>query len=112
MTDTYERRCAITGEKVLPTLEAAHIRAVSKEGQHSIDNGLLLRRDVHRLFDLGYATVTPDYRYRVSGRLRDDFDNGEYYRSFDGREIWLPDRVDDRPAREALEWHTDTVFRA
>ncbi len=79
ITDTYQRRCAVTGEKALPVLEAAHIRPVSEGGTHRIDNGLLLRSDVHALFDRGYVTVTPDYRFRVSRRLREDFDDGEHY---------------------------------
>jgi putative restriction endonuclease len=112
VTETYERHCAITGEKILPVLQAAHIRPVTAEGQHRIDNGLLLRSDVHTLFDKGYVTVTPDYRFHVSPRLRTDFDNGEYYMSFDGCEVWVPRSPSDRPARDALEWHADTVFRA
>jgi putative restriction endonuclease len=111
VTETYERHCAITGEKILPVLQAAHIRPVSADGQHRIDNGLLFRSDVHTLFDKGYVTVTPDYHFRVSHQLRDDFHNGEYYFSYDHREIWLPPTRSDRPAREALEWHADTLFR-
>lgn len=111
VTDTYLRRCAVTREKVLPVLEAAHIRPVSEGGLHRIDNGLLLRSDVHALFDRGYVTVTPDYRFRVSRRLKDDFDNGEYYRQFQGAELWLPRHAEDRPGREFLEWHGDIVFR-
>lgn len=111
ITETYERHCAITGERILPVLQAAHIRPVSADGQHRIDNGLLFRSDVHTLFDKGYVSVTSDYRFRVSRHLLEDFHNGEYYRSFDGREIWLPSSPADRPARDALEWHADTVFR-
>lgn len=112
ITDTYERHCAVTGEKALPALDAAHIRDVAEGGQHLVENGLLLRSDVHRLFDAGYVTVTPGYRFRVSRRLRDDFDNGEPYFPFDGQEIWLPGRVEERPGREFLEWHGDVRFRA
>jgi len=57
VTDIYQRRCAVTGEKALPVLEAAHIRPVSEGGLHRIDNGLLLRSDVHTLFDRGYVEV-------------------------------------------------------
>lgn len=53
VTETYERRCAVTGEKVLPVLEAAHIHPVAADGVHRIDNGLLLRSDLHTLFDKG-----------------------------------------------------------
>ncbi len=110
ITDTYRRRCAVTGEKVLPVLEAAHIRPVAAGGAHRIDNGLLLRSDVHTLFDRGYVTVTPDYRFRVSSRLRKDFDNGEHYYRYDRRELWVPENLFDRPNKEFLEWHADTVF--
>jgi putative restriction endonuclease len=101
----------VTGERALPTLDAAHIRGVAAGGQHRIDNGLLLRTDIHRLFDSGYVTVTPDHRFRVSRRLKSDFDNGEPYYPLDGREIWVPPSVGARPSREFLEWHAESVFR-
>lgn len=56
--DTYERRCAITSERTLPVLEAAHIRDYADVQQHSINNGILFRSDIHKLFDGGYVTVT------------------------------------------------------
>ena len=110
VTDVYQRRCAVTGEKALPVLEAAHIKPVSSKGEHSIQNGLLLRSDVHTLFDRGYVTVTPDLQFRVSRRLKQDFDNGEHYFKLNGHQIWVPPRVVERPSREALEWHADAVF--
>jgi putative restriction endonuclease len=110
ITDTYKRQCAVTREKALPVLEAAHIRPVTQGGKHRIDNGLLLRTDVHALFDRGYVTVTPDYKFRVSRRLKDEFDNGEYYYQFQGAKLWLPSRSEDRPQPEFLEWHSDTLF--
>ncbi|MGH9366252.1 MAG: HNH endonuclease, partial [Thermoanaerobaculia bacterium] len=111
ITDTYERRCAVTQEKALPVLEAAHIRAVAHGGTHGIDNGLLLRSDIHRLFDSGYVTVTPDHQFHVSRKLKEDFENGEPYFPLDGHSIWLPSETTSRPRREFLEWHTDTVFK-
>jgi len=110
VTDIYQRQCAVTREKALPVLEAAHIKPVSQGGLHRIDNGVLLRTDVHALFDRGYVTVTPDYKFRVSRRLKDDFDNGEYYRQFQGGKLWLPPGAEDKPQREFLEWHGDTIF--
>jgi putative restriction endonuclease len=110
VTDNYRRRCAVTGEKALPVLDAAHIRPVAEGGQHRLDNGLLLRTDVHRLFDAGYVTVTPDGRFLVSRRLKDDFDNGEPYMPFNDQRIWMPGDPISQPNREALAWHSEEVF--
>ncbi|MEX0874882.1 MAG: HNH endonuclease [Actinomycetota bacterium] len=112
VTDTYRRQCAISGEKVLPVLQAAHIQPVASGGLHRIENGLLLRSDIHTLFDRGYVTVTPRYEVRVSNRLKKDFADGEYYGQFDGQGIWLPTAEQERPDAQLLEWHSDTVFRA
>jgi putative restriction endonuclease len=110
VTDNYQRRCAVTGEKALPALDAAHILPVTQGGHHRLDNGLLLRTDVHRLFDTGYVTVTPDGRFLVSHRLKDDFDNGEPYMPFHGQRIYRPGEAESQPSRVGLEWHSDTVF--
>lgn len=110
ITESYERRCAITGEKALPVLDAAHIRPLHRGGVHALDNGLLLRSDIHRLFDSGYVTITPDLRFRVSSRLKDEFDNGEPYYPFDRGEVHLPVDQREHPRSELLEWHADTVF--
>ena len=67
VTDVYRRRCAVTGERTLPALDAAHIRPYGEGGEHAAPNGLLLRRDVHSLFDAGYVTVTPGSGSRSAG---------------------------------------------
>src|SRR5439155_9699074 len=59
VTDAYRYRCAMTSERTLPVLEAAHIRPYAEGGEHVLSNGLLLRSDLHTLFDLGYVTVDP-----------------------------------------------------
>lgn len=112
--DAYESRCAITGHRIRPTLQAAHIRPVTSGGEHRIDNGLLLRSDIHTLFDRGYLTVDPRYRLRVSPRLRDEFGNGEdlYRQAASAEPIAVPRRQRDRPSPTELEWHGDTVFLA
>jgi putative restriction endonuclease len=111
VTDVYQRRCAITREKTLPALEAAHIKPFSEAGPHRVDNGLLLRSDVHRLFDAGYATVTTDQRFVVSKRIKEEFDNGEEYQAFHGRRIWVPPSPPFQPSPEFLSWHNEKVFR-
>jgi putative restriction endonuclease len=111
VSDNYARRCAVTGEKTFPVLEAAHILPVGRGGKHRPDNGLLLRSDLHRLFDLGYVTVTPDYRFEVSPALRDDYSNGKVYYDLADRSIALPAKPEDRPGREYLEHHRDLIYR-
>lgn len=111
VADAYQRRCAVTCEKALPVLQAAHIKPLPKSGKHEIGNGLLLRSDIHTLFDRGYVTVTPGLQFLVSRRLKSDFDNGEQYFRLNGQKIWVPPRVEERPSPELLEWHADTVFR-
>ena len=96
VTDIYQRRCAVTQERTLPALEAAHIRPYGDGGEHEARNGLLLRRDIHSLFDAGYVTVTPDLRFEVSRRIREEFDNGKHYYALHGRTIDAPTEV--RPA--------------
>jgi HNH endonuclease len=110
VTDNYLRRCAVTGEKALPVLEAAHVRPVAEGGEHRIDNGLLLRADVHLLFDAGYVTIDSAGRFLVSRRLKDDFDDGEPYLPFHGNRIWLPGDPKSQPDLQALEWHSEHVF--
>src|SRR5512143_841073 len=76
VTQAYRRACAVTGEHSLPVLDVAHIQSYAQGGPHDVQNGLLLRTDIHRLFDRGYVTVTPDFRFEVSRRLRGEFENG------------------------------------
>lgn len=113
VTDAYKRRCAITGEKTLPVLEAAHIVPFAQSGPHQISNGLLLRSDFHKLFDLGYVTVDQDLRVKVSPRIREDWFNGKAYYRLDRQPLAsLPDAADQRPRREYLEWHNKNIFQA
>ncbi|HCX28290.1 MAG TPA: restriction endonuclease [Blastocatellia bacterium] len=110
VTDAYSRACAVTGEHSLPALEAAHIRSYAKEGPHEIQNGILLRADLHRLFDKGYLTVTSDHHLEVSSRLRAEFSNGRSYYPLHGASLSLPSVTRDRPAAEYLAWHNDHVY--
>ncbi len=72
----------------------------------------MLRSDLHRLYDHGYVTVTPDYVFRVGDSLRDEFKNGRSYYILDGRKIAVPERELWWPNRELLEWHQREVFRS
>lgn len=111
VTDAYQRRCAITGEKTLPVLEAAHIMPYAENGPHQVANGLLLKSDFHTLFDGGYITLTKDYRIEVSRRLHDDYGNGKDYYKYHGQQILiLPEQVFQRPDPKFIEWHNQHVY--
>jgi putative restriction endonuclease len=108
--DAYSRACAATGEHSLPVLEAAHIRPYSMTGPHDVSNGLLLRADLHRLFDLGYLTVTPEHALLVSDRLKADYDNGSTYYPLEGPLRNLPRGGGEQPSKEFLRWHNENVY--
>ena len=81
-----------------------------------MSNGILLRADLHRLYDKGYVTVTPDFEFRVSRALKDEFENGRVYYDLEERSrergtILLPARPNHRPDRDRLAWHHETLFR-
>lgn len=113
VTDAYRRRCAITGESTLPVLEAAHILPFAESGPHETSNGLLLRSDFHKLFDLGLVTVTPTYQIEVSSRIKEEWFNGKAYYSLHGRTLQsVPEQAADRPSAAMLQWHNEQRFRA
>jgi putative restriction endonuclease len=112
ITENYNRKCAITGEKTLPVLEAAHIQSYSENGPNITSNGILLRSDMHKLFDAGYLTITKEYRIEVSKRIKEEFHNGKEYYQYHGKELFvLPQKDIDKPNISYLDWHNIRVFR-
>lgn len=111
VTEAYEKRCAISGERTLPVLQASHIQPFSANGPNRVANGLLLRSDLHILFDRGYVTVTPDLRVEVSRRIKEEFENGKDYYVYSGRRLAVvPGPSFERPAGEFLQWHNEHVY--
>ncbi len=110
VTDAYNRGCAFTGEHSLPALDAAHIKPYAKRGPHLVTNGLLLRADIHRLFEKGYVTVTTKMRIEISPRLREEYQNGRSYYPLHGRELQPPGKTSDYPGKSFLTWHNENVF--
>jgi HNH endonuclease len=111
VTEAYHRRCAVTGERTLPVLEAAHIKPYAKSGPNLTRNGLLLRSDLHKLFDIGYLTVTPELRVEVSKRIKQEYENGrEYYAHHGQRLVVLPPNAAEQPSRDFLEWHNQNIY--
>ena len=108
--EAYRRQCAISEGKVLPALDAAHIRPYAEGGLHIKSNGILLRKDIHCVFDAGYATVDPDFKFVVSAKIKEAFNNGNEYLRLHGRALSLPSQQPDWPDREALRWHNENRF--
>lgn len=110
VTEIYNRRCSITGERTIPVLEAAHIKPYAKSGPHKINNGLLLRSDLHKLFDLGYLTITSDFHVEVSKRIKKEYENGREYNAMHGKSLNLPSNSKYLPSLEYIEWHNEKVY--
>jgi putative restriction endonuclease len=110
VTEAYARQCSVTEGKVLPALDAAHIKPYGEGGLHEKSNGILLRKDIHSIFDAGYATVDEGYRFLVSKKVKEVFNNGEEYLRLDGKSLRLPNRKIDWPNPDFLKWHNLNRF--
>lgn len=112
VTDAYSRKCSITGEKTLPVLEAAHIKPYAESGPHFISNGILLRSDMHKLFDSGYLTITKELKVEVSSKIKEEFENGKEYYQYHGKDLlFFPNRIMDRPNEKFIDWHNNNTYR-
>jgi putative restriction endonuclease len=113
LLDAYGRRCAITGERTEPVLDAAHIQPYLGPRSNHVQNGLLLTKEFHTLFDCGYVTVTPEtHIVRVSPRLNRDYSNGKRYYAYDDKPLaHLPPDPGSLPSNAALAWHGEHRFR-
>ncbi|HWO83938.1 MAG TPA: HNH endonuclease [Solirubrobacterales bacterium] len=97
----YKGRCAVTGADVLPALDAAHISPYSGPASDHIENGLLLRTDIHALFDLGLLAIDPS----TMRCLLDSSLTGTEYADLEGRRLRLPAEESKWPSPLALEGH-------
>lgn len=111
VTEAYRRRCSITGERTLPVLQSAHIKPFSESGPNKINNGLLLRSDLHILFDRGYVTIDENLSVVVSKRIKKEFENGRDYYALHGTSLKvLPSNFLEHPAKEFVQWHNENIF--
>ncbi|MFC6015206.1 HNH endonuclease [Plantactinospora solaniradicis] len=102
LIEAYGGRCAITGCDVEAVLHAAHISPYDGPATNLVSNGLLLRADLHNLFDRGLLWIDDSYRVRLA-------DNVAHYAEYDGQPLHLPSRLSDRPDPEALRLHRTTL---
>jgi hypothetical protein len=101
LMDAYDGACAITGCNLLAVLEAAHVHPYKGDHTNVVSNGLLLRADIHTLFDLGLIAIESETMVvRVSPKLK-----GTDYEKLDGSPLRHPKQNAHRVSPDALDWH-------
>ena len=99
----YDGCCAVTRCAVPAILEGAHIKPYRGDHTNHVTNGLLLRADIHTLFDLRLLRVDPaKWTVDVSAQARSS------YGSFHGQVLYIPSTVSLRPDAEALRQHYES----
>lgn len=101
LIEAYGGTCAITGCNLLAVLEAAHVHPYMGEHTNVVSNGLLLRADIHTLFDLRLISVEPNtFKVLVSPEL-----DGTDYAALRRRAVRSPALPEQRVSTDALAWH-------
>lgn len=97
LLSAYKNTCAVTGTTFPPILEAAHIVPYMGEKTNHVTNGILLRGDIHTLFDLGLLGINEHYEIVVSISMKDT-----EYEAYNGKSIQLPINIAEQPSIPAL----------
>lgn len=101
LLSAYSRQCAITGCTTVWVLEAAHITPYRGLKTNAVSNGMLLRADIHTLFDLCLISIEPSQMTLCVSSLL----GNSQYTEFDGRVPMLPGNSSDRPSTAAIREH-------
>ncbi len=104
LMSTYGERCAITGCEIKALLEAAHILPYRGPATNHVTNGLLLRADIHTLFDLGLVWITDDGQVHSHDDL-----SGTNYAELPS--LTWPSGKSARPSLKSLSWHRKHVAK-
>ncbi len=102
VSTAYNNRCCVTGEITPELLEAAYIQPYMNETSNHIQNGLLLRSDIHRLYDNNLLYIDEDFTIHISSKLISD-----YYKNFNNTKIKLPTQNFKLPSKDALKSRFD-----
>lgn len=86
LLEAYDGKCCVTGCALKDALEAAHIAPYRGDHSHHVQNGLLLRSDIHTLFDLGLLVITEGYCVKLSTVALED----DSYANLESRQLVLP----------------------
>lgn len=107
--EAYNGKCAISGEFSLEVLDAAHIMPYLGKHTNTVNNGILLRTDLHNLYDFNLLCIEPvSWKVEIHSSI-----NSDYYREFHGKQITLPSTEQLWPSQEYLEnrWKTFQSLR-
>ena len=95
--ENYQNKCAITGISVVDAIQAAHIRPYNGPQTNHLANGMALRSDIHRLFDLGKIRINPeDYHILLHPNIESEY-HSICIEKLDLRNVLIP------PNKAALE---------
>ncbi len=109
LLDAYDNKCAISQCIQTEVLQAAHIEPYRNDAStNKASNGILLRADIHTLFDLGYISINPDTMSVVVSRTMED----KNYISYSGKKVFIPAEENFRVKKEFLISHYTSVFIA
>jgi predicted restriction endonuclease len=96
----YGSECAITRTNAGDALEAAHIKPYQGKHTNEVSNGLLLRADIHTLFDRDLIAINPQTKeIHIAPQLR-----GTIYQNLEGNKLKKPSEPDEEPNEKALQW--------
>lgn len=107
LVSSYGEKCLISGCEIKEALEACHIQPHKAGGPATSSNGLLLRRDLHRLFDIGLIALDPQTRmWRFHREI-----SGHYSQLIDGQDRPMFDKDDPRITVLSSHWSASQVSR-
>lgn len=110
----YNNKCAVTECDAIEALEAAHIVPYLGKNTNFVSNGILLRADIHTLFDRGLLSFDHipnsenDNYYEVI--ISKEISNSTYHK-LEGNPLSLPDDPNDFPDKSAMKYHYNSIFK-
>lgn len=110
----YNYTCCISGLKINSThniqmVDACHIHPFSISNDDTVSNGISLSPTLHRAFDRGLITITPNFLVRISPTIEEK-ESSFPFSNFEGKQIQLPKKYEWYPSLESLKWHNKEVF--
>lgn len=105
LLEAYSGQCAVTGCNIEALLEAAHIVPYLGADTNVVSNGMLLRADIHTLFDLGLLWINPE---SLVVAIANELKQSEYS-ALECVPLRVPSALSDRPSTKALQSHLETL---